>query len=54
MKPRVLVTRNIPAESLALLEPHFEVDYRAKSTPIARKCSIFSRLILSGMTSSSR
>ena len=36
-KPRVLVTRNIPAESLALLTPHFEVDYRDKSTPIGRR-----------------
>lgn len=37
MKPRVLVTRNIPAESLALLTPHFEVDYRDRSTPIPRR-----------------
>lgn len=37
MKPRILVTRNIPAESLALLTPHFDVDYRGKSTPIARR-----------------
>ncbi|MBI5201474.1 MAG: D-glycerate dehydrogenase, partial [Elusimicrobia bacterium] len=36
MKPRVLVTRNIPAESLALLTAHFDVDYRDKSTPIPR------------------
>lgn len=35
-KPKVLVTRNIPQESLALLKPHFEVDYRDKSTPIPR------------------
>ncbi|MBI4423728.1 MAG: D-glycerate dehydrogenase [Elusimicrobia bacterium] len=35
-KPRVLVTRNIPAQSLALLAPHFEVDYRDRATPIPR------------------
>lgn len=37
MKSRVVVTRNIPAESLALLTPHFEVDYRDRSTPVPRR-----------------
>ncbi|MBI4348943.1 MAG: D-glycerate dehydrogenase [Elusimicrobia bacterium] len=37
MKPRVVVTRNIPAESLELLTPHFDVDYRERSTPIPRR-----------------
>lgn len=36
-KPKVLVTRNIPRESLELLKPHFEVDYRDEATPIPRR-----------------
>jgi glyoxylate reductase len=42
-KPKVLVTRNIPAESLSLLHSHFQVDYRDKSTPIPRR-ELFRRL----------
>lgn len=35
-KPLVLITRNIPEPALALLKPHFRLDYHDKSTPIPR------------------
>lgn len=43
MKPLVVVTRNIPEPSMRLLEPHFEIDYFNKSTPINRK-DLFKRI----------
>ena len=37
MKQKILVTRSIPDEAMALLTPHFEVDYYDKHTAIPRK-----------------
>ena len=37
MRPKVLVTRRIPDEAYALLEPHFEIDYYDKAKAILDK-----------------
>ncbi|MBI4376936.1 MAG: D-glycerate dehydrogenase [Elusimicrobia bacterium] len=37
VKPRILITRRIPEEALALLRPGFEIDHYDKPTPIPRK-----------------
>ena len=37
VKPRLLITRRIPDEALALLKPHFEIDHYNKPSPIPRK-----------------
>lgn len=36
-RPKLLITRRIPDEALALLKPYFEIDHYAKPTAIPRK-----------------
>src|SRR5437879_7011977 len=36
-KPLVVVTRNVPQPTLDLLQPHFEIDYHNRPTPLTRK-----------------
>jgi glyoxylate reductase len=36
-RPKLLITRRIPAEAMSLLTPHFEIDHYNKDTAIPRK-----------------